>query len=225
MNSHFLDQVTWDEPDVFYNVKRVSPWQVELIPGSPHLAPSPYPLLKRPRAGQSQIQDLLPDGSEKKALFPFPELPHAATRSTEACALINSVSPAGMQGARHDQLYDFLPAGIYSVSPNVKPRAGNWAPKRNRMPPELNCACALQSENSSPPSKDGVYSRFADLVSGPAGGADPRASSGSFQLFGKTIRTENLATAEAPEAGGDRRVDAVAPYNFSLSKPAEAVPR
>ncbi|KAK4776518.1 hypothetical protein SAY86_005206 [Trapa natans] len=79
-----LLQVSWDEPDLLQNVKRVSPWLVELVSNVPaiHLSPFSQPR-KKPRL--PQYPDLLlgrPGGS------PF------------ALSL-----PAGMQGARHAHHY------------------------------------------------------------------------------------------------------------------------
>lgn len=73
-----LLQVTWDEPDLLQNVKRVSPWLVELVSSMPVIHLSPFsPQRKKLRLPQP------PD------LPPF-------------CCLPDNVNvPASIQGARH----------------------------------------------------------------------------------------------------------------------------
>ncbi|KAJ4812140.1 Auxin response factor [Rhynchospora pubera] len=88
-----LLQVTWDEPDLLQNVKRVSPWLVELVSTIPpiHLTPfspaSPMPPRKKPRIIPLEGQfPVLPSGFNGGPMFPFPEVAATAT---------------GIQGARH----------------------------------------------------------------------------------------------------------------------------
>ncbi|XP_071711758.1 auxin response factor 18-like [Rutidosis leptorrhynchoides] len=83
-----LLQVTWDEPDLLQNVKRVSPWLVELVSNTPlvHLSPfSPH--------------------RKKLRLPPPPDLPHdnITLSSFFSGNPLTPSSPftAGIQGARH----------------------------------------------------------------------------------------------------------------------------
>ncbi|KAK7841227.1 auxin response factor 16 [Quercus suber] len=89
-----LLQVTWDEPDLLQNVKRVSPWLVELVANMPtmHLPFSPPRKKLRmpqhpefPLDGQLQLQTF--SGNLLGPNNPFSCLPDN--------------TPAGMQGARH----------------------------------------------------------------------------------------------------------------------------
>ncbi|PIN09158.1 hypothetical protein CDL12_18265 [Handroanthus impetiginosus] len=91
-----LLQVAWDEPDLLQNVKRVSPWLVELVSNMPqihHVAFSPP--RKRPR---------IPYPSE----FPIEQLPlpkllnNPISPSSPLCCLHDNIS-MGLQGARHAQ--------------------------------------------------------------------------------------------------------------------------
>ncbi|KAI7746636.1 hypothetical protein M8C21_013280 [Ambrosia artemisiifolia] len=83
-----LLQVDWDEPDLLQNVKRVSPWLVELVSNMPpiHLSPfSPH----RKKLRLPRTPDLPKDGF---ALPPsFSVNPHTPS----------SYFSAGIQGARH----------------------------------------------------------------------------------------------------------------------------
>lgn len=87
-----LLQVSWDEPDLLQNVKRVSPWLVELVSNMPliHLSPfSPH----RKKLRLPQPPDLLND--EFAPLPPsFSGNPHTPGSNTPFPA-------GGIQGARH----------------------------------------------------------------------------------------------------------------------------
>ncbi|XP_050212526.1 auxin response factor 18 [Mercurialis annua] len=92
-----LLQVTWDEPDLLQNVKRVSPWLVELVSNMPVIHLSPFspprkklrlpPHLDFPLDGQFQLP-------------PFSGNPLGP--SSPMCCLSDN-TPAGIQGARHAQ--------------------------------------------------------------------------------------------------------------------------
>ncbi|KAI3776704.1 hypothetical protein L1987_46492 [Smallanthus sonchifolius] len=73
-----LLQVSWDEPDLLQNVKRVSPWLVEMVPNMPAVHLSPF---SPPR---------------KKLRLPQPpDFPLTSSLIT------NNYFPASIQGARH----------------------------------------------------------------------------------------------------------------------------
>ncbi|GAV92566.1 AUX_IAA domain-containing protein/B3 domain-containing protein/Auxin_resp domain-containing protein [Cephalotus follicularis] len=101
-----LLQVAWDEPDLLQNVKRVSPWLVELVSNMPsiHLSPfsSPRKKLRFPP---------LPD-------FPLmnqhsmPSFPGNPIRSNSPLCCLSDHIPTGIQGARHAQF------GIPSSDPH-----------------------------------------------------------------------------------------------------------
>ncbi|KAJ0028188.1 hypothetical protein Pint_35633 [Pistacia integerrima] len=90
-----LLQVTWDEPDLLQNVKRVNPWLVELVSNMPaiHLSPFSPP---RKKSRLPQHPDFPLDGQLQMPTFsgnlPGPNSPFG-------CLPDNT--PAGMQGARH----------------------------------------------------------------------------------------------------------------------------
>ncbi|XP_022854132.1 auxin response factor 18-like [Olea europaea var. sylvestris] len=92
-----LLQVTWDEPDLLQNGKRVNPWLVELVSNMPAIHLSPFsPPRKRsrlpqppefPMVGQLQVPSLLSN---------------TLILSSPSCFLQHNIS-AGIQGARHAQ--------------------------------------------------------------------------------------------------------------------------
>lgn len=97
-------QVTWDEPDILQNVKRVNPWLVELVSSMPtiHLAHLSPPR-KRPRFSQhpdypfaAQFQSSV---VPRNHLFPRDSL----------FSCFSDSPPAGIQGARHTQFGVSLP--------------------------------------------------------------------------------------------------------------------
>nr|KYP50021.1 Auxin response factor 18 [Cajanus cajan] len=95
-----LLQVTWDEPDLLHNVKRVSPWLVELVSNVPiiHLAPfsPPRKKLRFPQHPEFPLD----------VQFPIPTFsgnPLGSSASSPLCCLSDN-APAGIQGARHAQI-------------------------------------------------------------------------------------------------------------------------
>jgi hypothetical protein len=92
-------QVTWDEPDLLQNVKRVNPWLVELISNMPaiHLAPFSPP---RKKLCVPLYPELPLDGQ-----FPAPPMFHGSPlgRGVGPMCYFPDGTPAGIQGARHAQ--------------------------------------------------------------------------------------------------------------------------
>ncbi|KAJ9181578.1 hypothetical protein P3X46_009695 [Hevea brasiliensis] len=90
-----LLQVTWDEPDLLQNVKRVSPWLVELVSNMPaiHLSPFSPP---RKKLRFPQHPDFPLDGQ-----FPIPSFSGNLLGPSNPFSCLPDNSPAGMQGARH----------------------------------------------------------------------------------------------------------------------------
>uniref|UniRef100_F6HR27 Auxin response factor n=1 Tax=Vitis vinifera TaxID=29760 RepID=F6HR27_VITVI len=92
-----LLQVTWDEPDLLQNVKRVSPWLVELVSNMPsihltHFSP-PRKKLRFP-----QYPDFPLD-----AQFSMPTFSSNLVGPSNPFGCLSDNIPAGMQGARHAQ--------------------------------------------------------------------------------------------------------------------------
>ncbi|CBI16322.3 unnamed protein product, partial [Vitis vinifera] len=92
-----LLQVTWDEPDLLQNVKRVSPWLVELVSNMPiiHLSPFSPP---RKKLRIPQHPDFPFDGQ-----FPMSSFSSNPLGSSSPLCCLPDNTPAGIQGARHAQ--------------------------------------------------------------------------------------------------------------------------
>ncbi|XVE59090.1 hypothetical protein DITRI_Ditri05aG0017200 [Diplodiscus trichospermus] len=92
-----LLQVTWDEPDLLQNVKRVSPWLVELVSNVPAIHFSPFsPPRKKLRLPQHI--DFPLDGQ-----LPVPSFPINLLGPSSPLHCLSDNAPAGIQGARHAQ--------------------------------------------------------------------------------------------------------------------------
>ncbi|KAJ4720783.1 Auxin response factor [Melia azedarach] len=92
-----LLQVAWDEPDLLQNVKRVSPWLVELVSNIPAIHLSPFsPPRKKLRLPEH------PDFSLINQL-PMPSFSRNPLMNSGPLHCISDNIPAGIQGARHAQ--------------------------------------------------------------------------------------------------------------------------
>ncbi|XP_065867042.1 auxin response factor 10 [Euphorbia lathyris] len=92
-----LLQVTWDEPDLLQNVKRVSPWLVELVSNMPviHLSPFSPP---RKKLRLPHHLDFPLDGQ-----FQLPSFSGNPLGPSSPLRCLTDNTPAGIQGARHTQ--------------------------------------------------------------------------------------------------------------------------
>ncbi|KAJ8768765.1 hypothetical protein K2173_023669 [Erythroxylum novogranatense] len=149
-----LLQVTWDEPDLLQNVKRVSPWLVELVSSMPAIHLSPFsPPRKKLR---------LPQHSEFSLNSPF-QLPSFSGNFLGPTNPLNCLpenTPAGIQGARHAQfgisLSDFqfnskLQTGLFlSGSQQSNPHQRfSESLTRGQMDSSENLSCLLTMGNSN----------------------------------------------------------------------------
>ncbi|CAL9102588.1 auxin response factor 18 [Musa acuminata AAA Group] len=91
-----LLQVTWDEPDLLQNVKRVNPWLVELALNMPaiNLGHLPPPIKKQRFLQQPPFEGQFP--------VPMVSGTPSVPRGSPYCCFSDS-APAGIQGARHAQ--------------------------------------------------------------------------------------------------------------------------
>ncbi|KAL5216500.1 hypothetical protein ABZP36_007901 [Zizania latifolia] len=173
-----LLQVTWDEPELLQNVKRVCPWLVELVSSMPNLhLPSFSPPRKKPRIPPYTQFPL--DGQLLNPAFPpnplahghqdyphphphhgFPFLPFPES----------SAQPAGIQGARHAQ--------FASSFQDLRP--GNLKPNLLLYP-----GVRLPPADHAAPRPPRIIS--TDLT---IGGSLDDAKPAGFLLFGRTILTE-----------------------------------
>ncbi|KAE8666239.1 Auxin response factor 10 [Hibiscus syriacus] len=176
-----LLQVTWDEPDLLQNVKRVSPWLVELVSNMPaiHLSPFSPP---RKKLRLLQHLDFPFDGQ-----LPIPTFSGNLLGASNPFGCSHNTSPAGMQGARHAHYGLFLsdlhlnklrsglfpssfPPLDYTATPN---RTSIGGPNVRKTSTSDNVSCVLTMAHPTQNSKKTDDAKTPQLV-----------------LFGQAILTE-----------------------------------
>ncbi|CAN6465555.1 unnamed protein product [Victoria cruziana] len=107
-----LLQVTWDEPDLLQNVKRVSPWLVEIVSNIPTIQMSPFALPKK-KLRVSQHPEFQHDVQGIIGSLPAGVLPGNMLGSINPWQRLPENVSSGIQGARHGHfgvsLSDFCP--------------------------------------------------------------------------------------------------------------------
>ncbi|GLT92378.1 hypothetical protein SLE2022_102180 [Rubroshorea leprosula] len=176
-----LLQVTWDEPDLLQNVKRVSPWLVELVSNMPaiHLSPFSPP---RKKLRLPHHPDFPLDGQ-----FPVPAFSGNLLGPNGPFGCLPDNTPAGMQGARHahyglslpDLHFNKLQSGLFPVGfplldhTATPKRTSNGAPIIQKPTMSHNISSFLTMSHSSQNSKKANDGKTPQLV-----------------LFGQPILTE-----------------------------------
>ncbi|KAL0403479.1 UNVERIFIED_CONTAM: Auxin response factor 18 [Sesamum radiatum] len=141
-----LLQVAWDEPELLQNVKRVSPWLVELVSHIPAIPLSPFsPPRKRPRPPEFPLGQLQ---------MPMTLLRNPLSPSSPLCCLPDNIS-SGIQGARHAQFllsssgphFNSLQTGLHPFNFKPLPRilTGNRLENPNFDP----LSCSLKTKSST----------------------------------------------------------------------------
>ncbi|KAJ8753964.1 hypothetical protein K2173_001862 [Erythroxylum novogranatense] len=176
-----LLQVTWDETDLLQNVKRVSPWLVELVSNVPaiHLSTFSPP---RKKLRLPQHPDFPLDGQ-----FPLPTFPSNFLGPSSPFGCLTDNTPAGMQGARHayyglplSDLHlnklqtSLLPAGFPPILDHTAAHNRiSYGPVVPKPSMSDNVSCILTMSHSSQTSKKPDDAKTPQLV-----------------LFGQPILTE-----------------------------------
>ncbi|PQM37853.1 auxin response factor 17 [Prunus yedoensis var. nudiflora] len=178
-------QVTWDEPEVLQNAKRVSPWQVDYVASTPSIHTA-FPPAKRFRV---PLSPGLLTNAEEEFFFPVAGAPNSTMGQLNASLLNYNTFPAGMQGARQD-LYcvSNLSHLLSENSPQMctyNSFGNNVVPKLKRVSTELNIGSS-QSDELSPDSQSSVHSSGTEL-DGNRYCNSTKVGRSSFQLFGKII--------------------------------------
>lgn len=171
-----LLEVAWDEPDLLQNVKRVSPWLVELVSNIPsiHLTPFSPP---RKKLRLPQHPDFPLDGPlSTPAIFP------------ENHPLGPSTRPAGIQGARHTPFGSLSLPNLHHLS---KLQTGFFPAsfhQFNHPTPTSRVSTGLFISNPT------IHSNVSCLLSiGSPAQASKKSFNGKtphFVLFGQPILTE-----------------------------------
>uniref|UniRef100_A0A0D9W780 Auxin response factor n=1 Tax=Leersia perrieri TaxID=77586 RepID=A0A0D9W780_9ORYZ len=189
-----LLQVTWDEPELLQNVKRVCPWLVELVSSMPNLhLPSFSPPRKKPRIppysefpldAHQLFAPAAPFLSNPMAAHGFPFLPFFPDSSSSS----SSVQPAGIQGARHahfaPSFQDLHTGG--NLRPNLLLYSGIHLPT---------------ADHAAAPPPARIISTDLTIGSPIAPPDDDGAKPQGFLLFGQAILTEE----QIKNSGGTRK--------------------
>jgi hypothetical protein len=185
-----LLQVAWDEPDLLQNVKRVSPWLVELVSNMPTIHLSPFSPRKKIRIPQPFE---FPFHGTKFPIFSPGFANNGGGESMCYLSNDNNNAPAGIQGARQAQQLFGSPSPSLLSDLNLSSYTGNnklHSPAMflSSFNPRHHHYQARDSENSNNIS--------CSLTMGnPAMVQDKKKSVGSvkthqFVLFGQPILTE-----------------------------------
>ncbi|KAB8103593.1 hypothetical protein EE612_036140 [Oryza sativa] len=175
-----LLQVSWDEPDLLQNVKRVSPWLVELVSNMPaiHLAPFSPP---RKKLCVPLYPELPIDGQ-----FPTPMFHgNPLARGVGPMCYFPDGTPAGIQGARHAQFGISLsdlhlnklqsslsPHGLHQLDHGMQPRiAAGLIIGHPAARDDISCLLTIGSPQNNKKS-------------------DGKKAPAQMMLFGKPILTE-----------------------------------
>ncbi|KAM7256755.1 hypothetical protein ACFE04_012496 [Oxalis oulophora] len=190
-------QISWDEPEVLQNAKRVSPWQVELVSSTPQLQP-PFTPVKKFKYSQNSG---FPMDGDDGVCFPMTGFNPSTMGQTNLSSMnYHSFSPAGMQGARQNSfslfgLPDFISENTLQGLPdnNIYAFSNHTLPKSKTISNEINnhIACS-QFDKLSPDSQTSVISYGMELLRNEginnSTEAATEAATDSFQLFGKVIQ-------------------------------------
>ncbi|CAN0926900.1 Auxin response factor 18 [Linum grandiflorum] len=183
-----LLQVAWDEPDLLQNVKRVSPWLVELVSNMPaiHLSPFSPP---RKKLRLPHHPDFPLEGGQ------FPMMPmfsgNLLGHSSPFGCLADHNTPAGMQGARH--AHYGLPLSDLRFSNNnaIQTTSGHL------FPPLVDHTSSLQQQQHIVPKPSMSSESISCLLTmGNSNNQTPKDKPNEakavhqFVLFGKPILTE-----------------------------------
>ncbi|XP_059630862.1 auxin response factor 17 [Cornus florida] len=209
-------QVTWDEPEVLQNGKKVNPWLVEYVVPTPPLH-SPFPAAKRLRVPQNP--GLLTDG-EGELFFPMRGLSNSMMGNLNSSLMNYNSFPAGMQGARQDPfcvsaLSNFISEGARQTC--IDNYFGNdMTPKLKTVSTDLNIGSS-QSDSFSPDSQSSVHFSDVELAGRRGCNSTKKVGSSSIQLFGKIIHMK-----EPVESGFDD-VDCTEDRSCKVYKETEGV--
>jgi hypothetical protein len=153
-----LLQVKWDEPDLLQNVRRVSPWLVELVANIPSINLSPFSQ-PRKKLRLSPHQDFPFDSQ-----IPVPTFPNNLLGPSNLFRCLPENTPAGMQGARHahyglpisDHHLSKVQSGLFSASfvpfdhaaklPTV---SNNLMMQKSSMSENVSCLLSMASSTQS----------------------------------------------------------------------------
>ncbi|KAF8103565.1 hypothetical protein N665_0188s0494 [Sinapis alba] len=179
-------QITWDEPEILQNLKRVNPWQVEVVASSTQLHAAAYPpptkRSKYPHGASGFLS-----GEEGEMIYSG----RGQAVDPNPYVYSNTTVPAGMQGARHYEFGSYNSTGF--IGENAHPEFNFFSPL-----PGLGRVSTQMMNFGSPPSDDLSPNSNTTNVSS---GNDAAGNRGiSFQLFGKVINVQEPAESGVAES-------------------------
>lgn len=223
-----FDQVTWDEPEVLQNVKRVNPWEVEVVSVTPQIQ-TPFTSGKKMRL--SQNHDLLTDGGGPP-FFPMMGS-HTGIGSMNPSFFNSNNFPAGMQGARHNKIcVPSFPNSRINHLLYLDKLYGNRALELLPVSTDLSIGNnASQSDSSSSSIQGSTYSFDKQPFGSRTFEPIKRTGVNSIQLFGQIIQTkqpvegdvENGACLGDDTTRGCKATEGGA-LNYSITYPYKQMP-
>lgn len=166
-----LLQVAWDEPDLLQNVKRVSPWLVELVSNIPAIHLSPFsPARKKLR---------LPEHSDFSLInqLPTPSFTRNPLVTSSPFCCISDNIPAGIQGARHAQYglsssdlhfnklqSSLFPLGFKQLEHTTRPARVSSANFMSETGNSKNISCLLSMGNPTQSFKDNIEVKTPHII-------------------------------------------------------------
>ncbi|KAG9140768.1 hypothetical protein Leryth_006953 [Lithospermum erythrorhizon] len=189
--------VAWDEPELLQNVKRVSPWLVELVNNMPaiHHLSSFSPSRKKLRLHQSPE---FPLGGQ----FPMSPLLRNHTSPTSPLCCLSDTIPAGIQGARHAQ-FGFPSSELNKLQAGLLPFGFRQQLEQASLPSKQSASSLLASCGN-----DEELSCLLTMGrSSPSPNTFKVTKVPKFLLFGKPILTEEQISQSTSEdkVKGDKR--------------------
>ncbi|XP_022846670.1 auxin response factor 18-like [Olea europaea var. sylvestris] len=185
-----LLQVTWDEPELLQNVRRINPWLVELVSNMSTIHLSPFsPPQKKLRLPQHPEFSL-------NGQYPLPAfLGGQLLGSGNLFGYLRDNTPAGMQGARQAQyglsLSDFYLSKLQSNFFQTAISKGAFNPNTINPGNNKNVSCLQTIGNSVPTSKNSDNGKKT-----------------SFVLFGQPILTEQqISQSKSSSEGNSNKME------------------
>ncbi|CAN8240302.1 unnamed protein product [Cochlearia groenlandica] len=185
-------QITWDEPEVLLNMKRVNPWQVEVVANTAqfHAAFPPTKALKFTHS------NVFFNGGEGESLYPRRGPPSAApgVDPPRPYTFSYTTFPAGMQGARQYGFSSYNPTGGFN---GVNPLDNLFDPLPKLEKFSTDMIFGSPSWDDLSPNNNTTNISSGNRV--------PNSSkANSFKLFGKIINVhEEHAESGLDESGLD----------------------
>lgn len=220
--------MTWDEPDLLQNVKRVSPWLVEIVSSMPamHLASFSPPRKK------SRIPAYPEFPFEGQLLYPsFPLNPmahgnrrhhrHTGSYHPSLSPFPDCSAPSGIQGARHSQFGPFL-SDLHLTHLQSRLMYPGLRCHDHVSPAPAPIASRISTDLTigSSPARNGVSSTMPASAKRPNDAKPP-----GLVLFGRTILTEqqmsrsnSAGVVSSPAAAGNSSL------NWNTDKAGNASP-